>query len=241
MVGGDGPRTSAEDSETEMPKMASKWVVSAEAILAHLFYVVYELELVTVHLGGRSVPGILTRPDPESRTLGFRPEARADFGQEYLRTGRTMRVEYASLDDEYRFLAVLNLVEDNGVWRLSIPRQIDRQDRRIVPRQLVRSTRQFTVRVQGPTEIRHMLVHDISIAGFAFVFDPKMDPLREGAIYRTTLFLPDGETILTRARICNVRRIPDSPELRIAGCRFVGLGYFGCARMGAALFQYEEG
>jgi hypothetical protein len=213
---------------------------SQEAIVAHLFYVAAEIQCVTAHVGGHSVPGTLLWPEPERRTFGFRPDPGELPATSSPRPGRVLRVQYASLQDDYSFLVALKSVE-GGEWRLSIPRQVDRTDRRLVPRQPVYSSRQFTLQLKSTAESnRRLLVVDLSPSGMALIYDPRLDELEEGRAYLGLLHAPNHPGQRLRFEVVNQRSLDEGEELLIVGCHFQGLGFTGCRTLAELLAVWED-
>jgi len=211
-----------------------------EAIIAHLFYAVSEIQCVTVHVGGHSVPGTLLWPESEHRTFGFVPDSGELPAAAMPKAGRVLRVQYASLDDDYSFLAALKVV-DAGGWRLSIPRQIDRNDRRMVPRQSVYTSRRFTLQLTSSgTSRRHLIVVDLSPSGMALIFDPRLDQFELGRAYLGLLHVPNHQGQRVRFEVANMRPLEEDVDLRIIGCLFKGLGFTGCRTLAEILAIWED-
>lgn len=217
--------------------MRSDHLMHEEVIIAHLFWVLVEIELITVQIGATPVSGRMLRPDPDSRTVVFEPAPGQLPAARWPRKGKVVRVRYASLHDAFTFQSAV-IEAKPAVWHLSLPRQIDREDRRLLARAGVITNRQFTVQVQGEGgSSRRLLVHDISPAGCALVFDPELDSFRDSTIYRGTLHMPNSPALSVRFCVVDVREMEDAPNLRMAGCRFVGLGFLGCEKIMHALDQ----
>jgi hypothetical protein len=212
---------------------------SEEAIVAHLFYAASEIQWVTTHVGGHSVPGTLLWPESEHRTFGFLPDDGEIPPEAVPRPGRVLRVQYASLDDDYSFLAALKTVEASG-WRLSIPRQIDRNDRRLLPRQPVYNSRKFTLQLKTAEESsRRLLVRDLSPAGMAITYDPRLNEFEENKAYMGLLHAPNHPGLRVRFEVVNMRQIGEDKDQRIIGCRFQGLGFTGCRTLAEILAIWE--
>jgi hypothetical protein len=211
-----------------------------EAIIAHLFYAVSEIQCVTVHVGGHSVPGTLLWPESEHRTFGFVPDGGELPPAALPKPGRVLRVQYASLDDDYSFLTALKAVEPSG-WRLSIPRQIDRNDRRMVPRQPVYNSRRFTLQLTSSgTSKRHLIVVDLSPSGMALIYDPRLDQFDLSRSYLGLLHVPNHQGQRLRFEVANMRPLDEGNEQRIIGCLFKGLGFTGCRTLAEILAIWED-
>ncbi len=213
---------------------------SEEAIIAHLFYATAEIQIVTAHVGAHSVPGLLTWPEAEGRTFGFVPDPGDLPDGADPRPGRVLRVQYASLDDEYSFLAALKSV-DSGGWRLSIPRQVERTDRRLLPREQVYNSRKFTLQPkQSMQSTRHLLIVDISPAGFSLVYDPRLDEFEQGKSYMGLLNAPNHPGMRVRFEVVNGRFLGETKDQRIMGASFQGLGFSGCRTLAEILAIWED-
>lgn len=211
---------------------------SDEAIIAHLFYVTAEIQCVTTHVGGHSVPGTMLWPESEHRTFGFLPDPGELPKGAIPRPGRVLRVQYASLDDDYSFLAALKSVEAGG-WRLSIPRQVDRNDRRLVPREEVYNSRKFTLQLKtSDASLRHLIVADLSASGMALIYDPRLNEFEEGKAYLGLLHVPNHPGLRVRFEVVN-QRTQDNDQ-RIVGCHFQGLGFTGCRTLAEILAIWED-
>ncbi len=213
---------------------------SDEAIIAHLFYVAAEIQCVTTHVGGHSVPGTMIWPESENRTFGFL----ADPGElpqgATPRPGRVLRVQYASLEDDYSFLAALKSVED-GVWRMSIPRQVDRNDRRLVPREMVYNSRKFTLQLKtSDSSNRHLIVIDLSPSGLSLVYDPRLNDFELGRAYMGLLHVPNHPGLRVRFEVVNQRSVGPDNDQRVIGGQFQGLGFTGCRTLAEILAVWED-
>jgi len=216
------------------------FIGSEEAIIAHLFYAASEIQCVTIHVGGHSVPGTLLWPESEHRTFGFNPDPGELPPEATPRPGRVLRVQYASLDDDYSFLTALKSVEED-CWRLSIPRQIDRNDRRLVPREQVYNSRKFTFQLKTADESnRHLILNDISPSGMALIYDPRLNAFDEGKSYMGLLNAPNHPGLRVRFEVVNLRAVGEDNEQRIVGCLFQGLGFAGCRTLAEILALWED-
>lgn len=211
-----------------------------EAIVAHLFYAVSEIQCVTIHVGGYSVPGTLQWPESEHRTFGFVPDPGELPEASFPKPGRVLRVQYASLDDDYSFLTGLKAVEPGG-WRLTIPRQIDRNDRRMVPRRSVYTSRRFTLQLTSSgISRRQLIVADLSPSGMALIYDPRLDPFELGKSYMGLLHVPNHPGQRMRFEVANMRTLEEDSDQRIIGCLFTGLGFTGCQTLAEILAIWED-
>ena len=212
---------------------------SEEAIVAHLFYATAEIQIVTAHVGGASISGTLLWPDADTRTFGFVPESEEHLSAAALRPGRAIRVQYASLSDEYSFLTALKSVAPD-CWRLSIPRHVDHKDRRLLPRAPVFNSRKFTLQLRQGGEVpRRLIVVDISPAGIALIYDPRLDDFAEGKAYLGLLNVPHHPGLRVRFEVIDIRTLGDDEEMRIVGGYFHGLGFVGCRTLAEILAIWD--
>lgn len=200
-------------------------LVTEEAIVAHLYYAMMEIEVITVQVGRSVISGTLVEPEADPRTFGFRPDPNEEVPERLLRRGKLVRVRYASLLDEYAFQGAFVRMQDD-VWRISIPHTIDRKDRRLLPRYPVLKSRRFTVQLEGHAGgTRRLLMVDLSPAGFSALVDPRLDKVTVGDTRRAVLHLPDRPALRSRCMVVNVRHIEGDRAIDVIGCRFLGLGF----------------
>jgi hypothetical protein len=211
------------------------FVTQEEAVVAHLFWAMIAVERLTVQVAGRAVAGRMLAPDPDARAVVFEPDPGQVMPERVLRKGKIVLAKYASLSDEYQFKSQLIEVGP-AKWLLSIPRDIRRNDRRMILRRNVQTSRSITMQVVRPDgSSRTLLVHDLSPGGVGVVYDPQLDRFEDGQVYRGTLHIPGHDSIVVRFDVVNVRTLGEHASHRIVGCRFQGLGFEGCARVAEAI------
>ncbi len=211
------------------------FLAQEELVVAHLFWAMVSVEQVTVAIAGRAVSGRLLAPDPDSRAVVFELTPGQTIPERALRKGKVVLVKYASLTDEYQFKSQIMEVGP-AKWLMAIPRDVHRNDRRMIERLDCHSSRRNTVQVHKPDGSRRtLLVHDISPGGIGVVFDPKLDSFSEGQILRGELHLLGHDSITVRFEVISVHSLEDDASHRMLGCRFVGLGFSGCEHIARAL------
>ena len=211
------------------------FVTQEEAVVAHLFWAMAAVEQVTVAVAGRAISGRLLAPDPDARAVIFEPTPGQTIPERVLRKGKMVLVKYASLEDEYQFKSQLIDVQP-ATWQMSIPRDVRRNDRRMIVRRLVHASRRYTVQLIKPDgSQRTLLVHDISPAGLSITFDPQLDRFEEGQVFRGVLSMPGQEEMTIRFEVVSIHSIEGDGSHRMIGCRFVGLGFSGCERIALAV------
>jgi len=152
-----------------------------------------------------------------------------------LRKGKIVLVKYASLTDQYQFKSQILDVEP-AKWFLAIPRDIHRNDRRMVIRHEVHGTRRYTIQInKADGSMRTLMVHDLSPAGIGVAFDPKIDKFEEGQVLRGSLHLMGHDSFTVRFEVVTVHALEEDPSHRLMGCRFVGLGFAGCEKIAVAM------
>lgn len=219
--------------------VAQDFLEQEELVVAHLFWVVSAIELVTLNIAGRAISGRMLAPDADARAVVFEPTPGQELPERALKKGKFIRVRYASLDDEYAFKTQI-LDVGPALWLLSIPRDVTRNDRRILARTRVKSSGRYTIgihRNDGAT--RRLLIQDLSPAGMCFIFDPKLDRFEEGTIHRGDVHIPGQDELVVRFQIISIREMDTDPSQRLVGCRFQGLGFSGCAEITKALQEDE--
>jgi hypothetical protein len=211
------------------------FVTQEEAVVAHLFWAMIAVERLTVQVAGKAVAGRMLAPDPDARAVVFEPDPGQVLPERALRKGKIVLAKYASLSDEYQFKS--QLIEIGPAkWLMSIPRDIRRNDRRMILRRNVQTSRSITMQVVRPDgSSRTLLVHDLSPAGVGISFDPQLDRFKEGQVFRGNLHIPGHDSMVVRFEVVNVRNLGEHASHRVAGCRFQGLGFEGCARVAEAI------
>ena len=214
---------------------STDFIVQEEAVVAHLFWAMAAVEQITVAVAGRAISGRLLAPDPDLQAVVFEPTPGQKLPERALRKGKIVLVKYASLTDEYQFKSQLLDVQP-AKWFMSIPRDIHRNDRRMVLRHDVHGTRRYTIQVNKPDGTsRTLIVHDISPAGIGVAFDPKIDNFEEGQVLRGSLHLVGHDSFTVRFEVVTVHALEEDPSHRLMGCRFVGLGFSGCEKIAVAM------
>lgn len=219
----------------------TSFLTQEESVVAHLFWVMAAVEIVSVAIAGRSVSGRMLAPDPELRAVIFEPSPGQEVPERVLRKGKIVLVKYASLEDEYQFKSQLMEVSPSK-WVLAIPRDIRRTDRRMTRRDTVAGSRRYTIQLHKPDgALRTLLVNDLSPAGIGVIFDPQLDRFAEGQIFKGELSIPGQDPLSVRIEVVNVRISEAVATERILGARFVGLGFTGCEAIVMGLKRELQG
>jgi len=206
----------------------SDFVTHKEDVVAHLFWAMAAVEVVTVVLGGRSVSGRMLSPDPDEQAVVFEPSPGHEMPERMLRKGKIVLTKYASLTDEYQFRSQL-IDAQPAKWLLAIPRDIRRNDRRMVLRHELMGSERVTVVVQqSDGRDRILLVKDLSPAGLGVTYDPKLNEFVEGQVLRGSLHIPGSDSIPVRFEVVGVHEGEEGVSEQIFGARFHGLGFSGC-------------
>ena len=212
-----------------------EFVSQEEAVVAHLFWAMVAVERMTVQVAGKAVAGRMLAPDPDALAVIFEPDPGQVIPERVLRKGKIVLAKYASLSDEYQFKSQI-IEAGPATWTLSIPRDIRRNDRRMIMRRNVQMSRRITVQVmRRDGSSRTLILHDLSPAGLGIVYDPQLDHFEEGQTMKGNLHIPGHDSIAVRFEVVNVRNIGEHASHRVAGCRFQGLGFEGCARVAQAI------
>ena len=212
-----------------------EFLTQEEAVVAHLYWAMLAVERVTIQVAGKAVAGRMLSPDPDTKAVVFEPDPGQVIPERALRKGKIVLAKYASLSDEYQFKSQLMEVGP-AIWQLSIPRDIRRNDRRMILRRNVQMSRRITIQLQrSDGSTRMLLLHDLSPAGLGIVYDPQLDRFEEGEVLKGDLHIPGHDAIMVRFEVVNVRNLGEHGTHRIVGCRFQGLGFEGCARVARAL------
>ena len=219
----------------------TSFLTQEESVVAHLFWVMAAVEIVSVAIAGRSVSGRMLAPDPDLRAVVFEPSPGQEVPDRVLRKGKIVLVKYASLEDEYQFKS--QLIEASPTkWSLAIPRDIRRSDRRMTRRDTVAGSRRYTIQLHKPDgTLRTLLVNDLSPAGIGIIFDPQLDRFKEGQVLKGELSIPGQDPLSVRIEVVNVRTNETVATERILGARFVGLGFTGCESIAMGLKRELQG
>ena len=212
-----------------------EFVSQEEAVVAHLFWAMIAVERMTIQVAGKAISGRMLEPDPDARAVIFEPDPGQVIPDRVLRKGKIVLAKYASLSDEYQFKSQI-IEAGPATWTLSIPRDIRRNDRRMITRRNVQMSRRITMQVvRGDGSSRTLILQDLSPAGLGLVYDPQLDRFEEGQVLKGNLHIPGHDSIATRFEVVNIRNIGEHASHRVAGCRFQGLGFEGCARVARAI------
>jgi c-di-GMP-binding flagellar brake protein YcgR len=204
------------------------FVTHKEDVVAHLFWAMAAIEVVTVAIAGRSISGRLLAPDPDAQAVVFEPSPGHEMPERMLRKGKIVLTKYASLKDEYQFRSQLMDIQP-ARWLLAIPRDIRRNDRRMVLRHELTGSQRVTVVIEQPNgQERILLLRDLSPAGLGVVYDPKLDEFVEDQVLRGKLHIPGSDTIPVRFEVIGVHEGNEEATEMVFGARFHGLGFSGC-------------
>ncbi len=202
------------------------WLVRNEDVVSHLFFAAAEIGQATLEIGAVDVSGTLSFPNVESRSISFFSTGDVDLKGIDAEVGSVVRLKYADGDCAYSFLSELMELSDAGGrrrWRVSFPRMVERNERRIVLRHRVLGRTGFKVGLDAGGVRVERTVYDISAAGVSFVIDKDDKSLHLGRNYTGTITAPGCEPIAVMLELRNSRPMPGDPKRRLAGCRFVGL------------------
>ncbi len=214
---------------------AGNYVAQEEMVVAHLFWAMVAVEQATVVLAGRAVSGRLLAPDPDSQTVVFELSPGQSLPERALKKGKIVLVKYASLSDEYQFKSQL-LEVSPATWRIAIPRDIHRSDRRLVERHESTGTHRNTIQViKADGAQRMLMVHDVSPAGVGIAFDPQLDTFKEGEVFRGDLYIVGHDAVSVRFEVVSISSLDQGSSHRMMGCRFIGLGFSGCQQIAESL------
>lgn len=219
----------------------TEFLTQREAVVAHLFWVMGTVEVVSVAIAGRAVSGRMLAPDPDQRAAIFEPAPGQTLPERALKKGKIVLVKYASLQDEYQFKTQLMEITPSR-WAMAIPRDIRRTDRRMTLRNSVAGNRRYTIQLHKPDgALRTLLVNDLSPAGIGIIFDPQIDRFTEGQVLKGDLSIPGQDPLSVRLEVLNVRISESVSTERILGARFVGLGFVGCEAIVTGLNRNVSG
>ncbi len=203
------------------------WLVREEDVVAHLFFAAAEIGQACLEIAGIDIQGSLSFPNAESKTISFFSTGETDLGDADTKKGSVVRLKYAHGECAYSFLAELSELADAGArrrWRITFPRMVERNERRIVLRHRVMGRTGFAVHLEANGVMRELGVYDISAAGVSFVTHPGQDKLKMGKNYMGSITVPGCEPMSVMLELRNMRPMPGDKARKLAGCRFVGLG-----------------
>lgn len=202
------------------------WLVRDEDVLSHLFFAAAEIGQAALEVGGVEVSGTFSFPNAETKSISVFSTGEVDLSGADVAPGAVVRVKYTQGDCAYSFLSELAEVSDSGGrrrWRVSFPRMVERNERRIVRRHRVVGRHGFSVALDVGGSRVSKGVYDISSAGVSFVMDVADKTIKLGKNYTGTITVPGCETIAVMLELRNMRPMPGDAARRLAGCRFVGL------------------
>lgn len=204
-------------------KKGPQWLTSKEDVVAHLYFAAAEIGTVSVEMGVVRVGGSISFPSPDLEIFSFFASS-ADDEPAPPEPGTVVRVHYSRGDSVYSFLTEVAESNDQGRWRLSFPRTIERTERRIVGRHRVLAVGGFRIRMdRGDGVMVSLPLVDLSTAGLSFVYESEALSLSEGRAVAGSVLLPSGTAIPLLMEIRNLRSAPDRRGQQVAGCRFLGL------------------
>jgi len=202
------------------------WLVRDEDVLSHLFFAAAEIGKALLEVGGLDVPGTLSFPNSDTRSISFFSSGDTKLEDDVAQPGAVIRLKYSQGECAYSFLTDLcEMTDASGRrrWRMSFPRMVERNERRIVRRHRILGRTGFKVGldVDGVREEKSM--YDISAAGLSFVIDASDKRMQLSKNYTGTVTVPGCEPIAVMFELRNMRPMPGDTSRRLAGCRFVGL------------------
>ncbi len=202
------------------------WLVRDEDVVSHLFFAAAEIGEATLEVGGAELSGTLSFPNSETRSISFFSTGADVVEEGDTKKGTVVRMRYIQGECAYAFLSELCEVTDTGGrrrWRVSFPRMVERNERRIVRRHRVLGRTGFKVGLDVNGVRMERSVYDVSSAGVSFVADASDKRLQLGKNYTGTITVPGCEPIAVMLELRNMRPLPGDSHRRLAGCRFVGL------------------
>ncbi len=202
------------------------WLVRDEDVVSHLFFAAAEIGQATLEVGGLDIPGTFSFPSTENRSISLFSTGEVDLSGVETKAGSVVRVKYMQGECAYSFLSELCEVSDAAGrrrWRVSFPRMVERNERRIVRRHRVLGRTGFKIRLDLGGAREERSVYDISSAGASVVADVSDKRLQLGRNYTGTVTVPGCEPIAVMLELRNMRPMPGDAKRRLAGCRFVGL------------------
>jgi len=202
------------------------WLVREEDVVSHLFFVAAEIGEAVLEIAGIDVSGTLSFPNSDSKTVSFFSTGETSLGEADTKSGAVVRLKYIQGECAYSFLTELAELSDlsgRRRWRVSFPRMVERNERRIVRRHRVMGRSGFSVQLDVNGTPRELGIYDISAAGVSFVTHPAQDKLQLGKNYMGSVTVPGCDPISAMFELRNMRPMPGDAARKLAGCRFIGL------------------
>jgi hypothetical protein len=202
------------------------WLVREEDVVSHLFFAAAEIGEASLEIAGLDVPGTLSFPNAESKSISFFSTGDTDLGDADTKPGSVVRLKYTQGECVYSFLTEIAEISGTGNrrrWRMSFPRVVERNERRIVRRHRVMGRTGFSVNIDAGGVMRELGVFDISAAGVSLVIHPGQDKLQLGKNYMGTITVPGCEPMSVMFELRNMRLMPGDKDRKLGGCRFIGL------------------
>lgn len=203
-----------------------EYLVDQIDIIAHLFFASGTADRVIVTSNGRVFDGAYRFPDGEGGFIA------CGAGMPWLEPGSTVQVEYVGPTDEYRFEATVLAQQATG-FHVSLPRTIERSDRRATPRILLSPDAGVHFVEEGG---RAYVACDLSDGGAGLV-DLTNEPRAEGQVLRGRLMVPGIGPLETTLEIRNVRSTDDSRRL---STRFLEMSYESRGELGRVLRMWQR-
>lgn len=224
------------------PSVMPMWLTREEDVLSHLFYAAAEIGSCEIDYMGKVLAGAISFPNAETNTFSVFINDGLDPSQALPTAGMVMRLRYSRGDSHYSFLTAIADPDDGQRWRLSFPRTIERNERRIVDRHRMGARKGFRIRLEGSDGERQSLnLFDLSTAGLSFSYGKDKLSVEVGAAFAGTLCTPAGDTLPVLVEVRNNRPKPGQEGAFIAGCRFIGLASRDHANLARALAEWSRG
>ena len=205
---------------------------------AHLCFVAAEVGRITVEIDGAQVQGRLGLPESGRSDFPFHPDPFKDGSlPRPTRPGVTLR--YAVDGHPCSAETRVRQDEQDGLWRIDLPRAVHLGTDRVTARHPVRAGWNFVPRSGGHMAmVGHFKVSDLSATGAALLFDDGASGLQPGDHITGELVGPRGERFRV---IVEVRNLHEAPDGTIGGVEFQGMGFEPVARLAAVLRGIPKG
>lgn len=169
-------------------------------ILAHIFFAVGTIDEVVVSASGSDFVGSMCYPDDLDGILIVSPN------MNLIRKGSETLIEYIGPEDHYRFQSRVLSLENNGI-RISLPTQIERNDRRLTGRHPCPESSGFTFVAIDLPGAPSFDICDISVGGIGLYDFPdnESSPMKVGDLIVGEIRLQTEATITACLEVRNLR------------------------------------
>ncbi len=199
------------------------WLTRPEDVLSHLLYVAAEIPSAVLTVEGMQVHGQLAPPDEGSGQVCFIVDSNLDGLVNSPPPGRSVRLDYEGDEDAYSFFSEVVGTDMLKRWILDAPRTVERTQQRLIARHEVSGNPEFGLQVQLDDGLVEVQIQDLSNNGISFALHKSQGQVKEGTVVSGVLEVPGLHPLRIQMEVRNIRNLPGSSKIRLAGTRFHAL------------------